>query len=418
MAPRNAVLENAVAERDRLNDAIDEVLAAAEADDREPTSAERDVILRHRARLDDLEPVIVELVDLEERRDQARDARTVLGRARAAAEPSATAALVHDGPVYRTFAQYARDELIERFDFIAGSAGGTQVRASAAERLHRAAPNTLSSDVPGLIPPQHIAEIFQNISNDRPIVAASRNVSLTSGMITYPSIDQRPTAGKQTAEKTEYAGQKMSVSMKSLPAQTFIGAGDLSWQTVQWSNPDALALWFSLCGESYAGQTEAVVGTLLAAVTPTITVASDDLNGWSAAIAEAAGAIFKNTMGGGNVGKRPNVIAMGADVGFKLYGLVTNQAPVFLNVGQTSLSTPGHPTFGGLQIIISGGLPDTAAVVGDFSALLCAETAGAPVQLRAVEPSIGGFEVGIIGAFAAALADPASFVALVPPAGP
>ena len=51
----------------------------------------------------------------------------------------------------------------------------------------------------------------------------------------------------------------------------------------------------------------------------------------------------------------------------------------------------------------------------DSQALYAAETPGAPVQLKAVEPAIGGIEVGVIGAFAAAVADPAAFVKLTPP---
>ena len=43
------------------------------------------------------------------------------------------------------------------------------------------------------------------------------------------------------------------------------------------------------------------------------------------------------------------------------------------------------------------------------TALLVAETAGAPVELRVVEPAIGGVEVGIIGAFEAVVVDDGAF---------
>ena len=54
-------------------------------------------------------------------------------------------------------------------------------------------------------------------------------------------------------------------------------------------------------------------------------------------------------------------------------------------------------------------MPADTVVVGDSSAVLCAETPGAPVELRAVEPSIGGLEVGIIGAFACELTEAGAF---------
>jgi hypothetical protein len=416
--PRNVVLERMVDERDRAYEAIDEVLAAVENDDREPNETERGVIQRHRTRIGELEPQIGELVDLEDSRDNRRDARAALQRSRTAAgavDPPAgpTGDAV---PIYRTFAQYARDELLVRFDPIAGAAG-PHARAQAQERLQRVAPagSTLTTDVPGLMPPQHVAEIFQQISAARPIIAISRGVPLNSGLLTYPSLDQRPQVGKQPGEKEAGPATPMKVSMKNLPAETFIGSGDLSWQTLQWSNPDALALWFSLMAESYAGQTEAVVATLLEAVTASVAAATADLAGWTAAIAQAAGTIFTATMGQGNVGKRPNAIACGAGIGFELLGLVSAQAPVMLNITGGSLATGANGSIGGLPIVISGALDPDVAIVGDFRALLAAETAGSPVQLRAVEPSIGGYEVGVIGAFAAVLADPPAFCKVTPP---
>src|SRR5262249_19920451 len=121
--------------------------------------------------------------------------------------------------------------------------------------------------VPGLILPQHIAEIFEVIDRSRPIVQSSRSINLTSGKLTWPSITGRPNVAKQTAEKTG-TFSKMTVAMLETVADTFIGAGNLSWQTIQWSSPDALALFFDLMAESYAEQTEdAAAADLVAGAT-------------------------------------------------------------------------------------------------------------------------------------------------------
>ena len=58
---------------------------------------------------------------------------------------------------------------------------------------------------------------------------------------------------------------------------------------------------------------------------------------------------------------------------------------------------------------MSRGMDAGVIVVGDRQGLLVAETAGAPVELRVVEPAIGGFEVGIIGAFEAVVVDDGAF---------
>jgi hypothetical protein len=57
-------------------------------------------------------------------------------------------------------------------------------------------------------------------------------------------------------------------------------------------------------------------------------------------------------------------------------------------------------------------LSGNATIVGDGGALLVAETPNAAVELRVVEPSIGGMEVGVIGAFAAKVFDSDRFIKL------
>jgi hypothetical protein len=70
-------------------------------------------------------------------------------------------------------------------------------------------------------------------------------------------------------------------------------------------------------------------------------------------------------------------------------------------------------TYMGLRVVGSYGFTNAnAAIVGDADALLVGETAGAPVELRAVEPTIGGMQVGVIGAFASVLFDGQRFIHL------
>ena len=60
-------------------------------------------------------------------------------------------------------------------------------------------------------------------------------------------------------------------------------------------------------------------------------------------------------------------------------------------------------------MVVSRGMDAGVIAVGDRAGLLVAETAGAPVELRVVEPAIGGVEVGIIGAFEAVVVDDGAF---------
>ncbi len=306
---------------------------------------------------------------------------------------------------YRSFAEYARDALICRYDQIAQRAGGTPARQGAEERISRAVAHTTSTDVAGLIRPQYLDQIAQLIDKSRPVVASARSVNLTSGKLTYPSITQKPIVGKQTAEKTEAPSQTMTVAFLDVIADTYVGAGDLSWQAINWSTPDALGLWFDLAAEQYALQTEAATGLVLAAATvmaaPAVP-AAPTLADWMAALTAAAAAIYATSR------RRPNVVYADIVSGYSLMGLVGNVSPVFLPGGSFSLSS-GSGTVAGLSLVISAGLPAKTVVVGDSSSLLAAETAGAPVELRAVEPALGGMEVGVIGAFVSKITDTNAF---------
>ena len=400
----NAVLQRLVNERTSLNENIDKVLGIAEEEERDPSESERELITRHRERLTELEPLIGEVLDLEEARSSARDARAVLTRPAPNGEPQAAAAPggSDDAPVYRTFAEFARDELIVRFDKIANRAG-PGAKEAANERLTRAVANTLTADIPGLLPKQHLAQIIDVIDKARPLVAASRQVALTAGKVTYPKITQRPIVGEQTAEKTELPSQKMTVALIEATAKVYGGAGDLSWQDVAWSNPDALGLWFDLAAEAYARQTDAATAAELATAPATAIAITTpvDLAKFLNAIADGAAAIYTASK------RRPDTLAMSIADGYSLLALTGQVQPYFIAAGAGSLAS-GSGSVGGFALVISPSIATGTAYLYDRSSLLTAETPGAPVELRAVEPSIAGFEVGIVGAFVAELMEPAA----------
>ena len=64
----------------------------------------------------------------------------------------------------------------------------------------------------------------------------------------------------QTTQKTEAGNQGMDISMVTATASTYLGGGDLSWQAINWSTPNALDLWFRLVAADYALKTEQDAG--------------------------------------------------------------------------------------------------------------------------------------------------------------
>src|SRR5947209_1229145 len=92
----NAVLQRLCDEREQINRDIDHVNEQSAEDERDPSDSERSLLARYRTRLGELEPMIVEQLELEEQRHSSRDASQVLQRsgARGGSRPDVGGAVV------------------------------------------------------------------------------------------------------------------------------------------------------------------------------------------------------------------------------------------------------------------------------------------------------------------------------------
>ncbi len=357
-----------------------------------------------REEMDNLDGEIDQLLKDKESDDKAKERSKLVHRAMLAEVGGGDG----DGPVYRDFATYARDVILTRdsreCSKIASQFGDNAAIESARNRLEllkRVPANTLSSDVAGLNPPEHIAQIFQIIDKSRPLVAAAPSTGLVRGTITYPSVDTRPVVAVQASEKTEAGNTGMAVSMKTATAVTYLGGGDLSWQAINWSTPDALSLWFDLVAADYALKTETAAADVAGAdaqsngITDRFTMGSSDFTAFLKAVGEGYAKVYSASH------RIANTILMAPDVYGYLIGLTSTPQPIFISVNGQNI--------GPLNVIVSRGIDSGTAMVCDLAGFLTAETPGAPVELRVVEPAIGGLEVGLIGAFKPVVVDPGSF---------
>lgn len=409
-------LTRLVDERAATTKLHDDLLAFSEASEAKVlTDSQVEQLSGYRVRMDALDEEILELTDVVEKTRKSIDEAKRVRRVMAAQDGELE--LGEDGAAaYRTFASYARDFILTRStpecSKIAQVAGGSEFVQKAHERLlaaRRTPANTLSGNVEGLIPEQHIAQIFQVIDSRRPLVSSGFAIGLNRGQISYPKVTQRPVVSVQGTEKTEAGNQGMIVSMETAVASTYLGGGDLSWQAINWSTPDALELWFALAAADYALKTEQdagevvqtaaflnIIGSPLAG-TPTF---AEFMTGVAAGLAEV------NT----NSGDICDTLYLSVDRAAYLLGLTSSTPAVFAN-GSLSF-VDGSGNIAGLSVVISRGLDAGVMAVGVRSKLIVAETPGAPVELRVVEPAIGGVEVGIIGAFEAVVAEDEAFALL------
>jgi hypothetical protein len=311
-----------------------------------------------------------------------------------------------DGIAYDSMATYARDVILTRTSSICSQIqkqiGDTSEVQAAEERLSllkRTPANTLSSNVAGISVAQHIDQIFQVIDSSRPIVASATRTDLNRGQLTYPSVDTRPVVAVQSTQKTEAGNTGMAVSLKTATASTYLGGGDLSWQAINWSTPSALDLWFQLAAADYALKTEqdaaAVIMHTGHAISSAWNAASGNFADLLSALGRAGSDVWTNS------GRTADTVYMSMDAYWYTFGLTSTAFAQFATVAEGRV--------GPFNFVPSRGLDSATIIVGDSSALLVAETPGAPVELRVVEPAIGGVEVGIIGAFEAVIVDPGAF---------
>jgi len=403
-----------VDERATVTKLHDDLLGSVEtSEDKILTESQEAQIAGYRSKMSELDGSILELTETVEATRAAVEQAKRVHRIMAAGDVALES--VEGGDVaYRSFAAYARDYIVTRQSAecskIANLAGGQEAVRAAQERLFAAAQrtpaNTLTGDVPGLIPDQHIAQIFQTINASRPLVASGTRVDLQRGVLSFPKIRQRPVVAVQATQKTEAGNQKMIVDMESATASTYLGGGDLSWQAINWSTPDALQLWFDLAAADYALKTEQDAGEVIQSA-GFANIIGAPLGGaptfatLMTAVAAGLEEVYSNS------GDMADTLYLSPDRAAFLFGLTSDVAAVFANSSLDFGNGTGNVS--GLSVVISRGLDAGVMAVGVRRKLIVAETPSAPVELRVVEPAIGGVEVGIIGAFEAVVAEDEAF---------
>jgi hypothetical protein len=369
-----------------------------------PNEADTAQLVSYRERMGTLDSEIQELAETVEASNNAAEQSKKIRRALAGASGVEGD---EEGVIYRTMASYARDVILcgngREAAKIKGILGDKQELDRAEQRLEllkRTPANTLSSDVAGLTPAQHIDQIFQVIDASRPLVQSAQHADLVRGQLTYPQIDASPVVAVQATQKTEAGNTGMDVSMVTATASTYLGGGDLSWQAINWSTPNALDLWFRLAAADYALKTEQDAAQAMQHSAFSNNIASP-ISGTPtfAQFMTAVGAGYAEVYA--NSGRLANTVYLAPDRFGYMLGLTSDAFTQFMNVNQEGI--------GPLRVVVSRGMDAGVIAIGDREALLAAETPGAPVELRVVEPAIGGVEVGIIGAFEAVVVDDGSF---------
>jgi phage head maturation protease len=132
--------------------------------------------------------------------------------------------------------------------------------------LTRTLADIVSTDNPGVVPPDYRPELVGVINSQRPFLESTRRITPPAqGMaIILPKLVTRPTTDVQDNEKDDVQSTVTEIETLQSSMVTIAGGGDLSLQILRRSSPEFLTLYVELLGESYAANAEAeALGALL-----------------------------------------------------------------------------------------------------------------------------------------------------------
>jgi len=340
----------------------------------------------------------LEILASRETLDQ-RASETLARITRAAASQPVPAA-GDSAPVYESAGAYV-------LDYMRQGHGDNQARA----RLQRVLANTLTSDTPGLVPPQVTGNLLFQLTANRPTVNSFTHPALPAvGMkVQRPNITQHTNVAAQATEKTEVTSVTFKVDLLEAALKTFAGQADVSWQLAERSSPGAIDLIFSDLVAMYAKNSNAqCVSDFVGAVPagpPWVGTAATLVPALSDAVVAVASNSQDKVM--------PTTVWMGLDVFGQISGLVDAEGrPILPNIGPTNAPGTSDATsianLRGLNVVIDPAITGVM-IVGNPRYAEWYETAGAPVRLSVTEVSILGYNIGVAGMFASLLTDPAAF---------
>jgi HK97 family phage major capsid protein len=297
---------------------------------------------------------------------------------------------------YRSMGEYVADYW--------GSAMGDRDAGQRLEVFHRAAAHQTTADNPGLLPERIVEPVINGVDASRPLVAAIGPKNLGPGSWAYARVTQHTEVGVQSAEKTEMASRKMTVTKTAITAPTFGGYVNVSKQDIRRTSPGIVDMVIDDLAGQYAIETEdatatdltsaATAGTVEIPATPT---AYGVLQAVFGAVGEAASGLRAANAPFGRL-----IIAAAPDQ-MALVGPLFPAPSVGVIAGSSgfSLDATASPGFAGAlagtQLVMVPALASGTLLVFYSGAVRVFEDRYGAMQVN--EPSVWGVQVGYAGDF-------------------
>ena len=284
--------------------------------------------------------------------------------------------------------------------------------------IEAAAPNVLTSDIPGVLPLPIVQPTYNNFIGRRPVIDAVGVKAMPQGgkVFIRPEVTTHTSVGVQSTENTALTQGTFVVTDNQVTKGTYGGYVTLSEQSIDWSTPEIIGLLLDDMARIYANATDNVAADNLVAgatVTSAFSAASEtDPSYWQAWVSAAATTILS-----GSNGNLPTHLFVSPDFWGTLMGLSdTADRPLFPAVGPMNAYgnlMPGQPNgiAFGLQVVVDRNFAANTLIVGDASGYEVFETLKGALAIDV--PSTMSRTISFRGYLATLMIDSSKFVKAV-----
>ena len=292
--------------------------------------------------------------------------------------------------------------------------GGDKFQAMR-EAIQAAAPNVLTSDIPGILPLPIVQPTYNNFQGRRPVVDAigARAMPQSGKVFIRPKVTTHTSISAQATENSALDDGTYVVSDEQVTKGTFGGFVTLSEQSIDWSTPEVIGLVLDDMARIYANATDNEAADNLrtgATVTSNFTAAdADDPATWAAWVAGAASTILS-----GSNGNLPTHMFLSPGIWQDLLALSdTADRPLFPQIGPMNAFgnlAPGQANGNafGLQVVVDRNFTNPTLIVGDPSGFEIFEQQKGAISIDV--PSTLSRTLAFRGYFATLMIDNTKFV--------
>jgi hypothetical protein len=292
--------------------------------------------------------------------------------------------------------------------------GGDKFQAMR-EAIQAAAPNVLTSDIPGILPLPIVQPTYNNFQGRRPVVDAigARAMPQSGKVFIRPKVTTHTSISAQATENSALDDGTYVVSDEQVTKGTFGGFVTLSEQSIDWSTPEVIGLVLDDMARIYANATDNEAADNLrtgATVTSNFTAANaDDPATWAAWVAGAASTILS-----GSNGNLPTHMFLSPGIWQDLLALSdTADRPLFPQIGPMNAFgnlAPGQANGNafGLQVVVDRNFTNPTLIVGDPSGFEIFEQQKGAISIDV--PSTLSRTLAFRGYFATLMIDNTKFV--------